>query len=93
MASEDSRKHLVEWPEPSSTFASWIHRIHLPNDLSETVVPKVLLPFHHLEYLFEALERLPLTAERYDVPVKERNDALAQENGRRDLVCQDVWTT
>ena len=82
MASEDSRKHLVERPETSSTFASWIHRIHLPNDLYETVVPKVLLAFHHLDYLFEAFERLPLATERYNVPIEERDDALTQEGGR-----------
>ena len=51
MASEDSRKHLVERAQPWSTFARWVHCIHLTNDLSETFVPQVLLASHHLDDL------------------------------------------
>jgi hypothetical protein len=90
MASEDSRKHLVERAKPRSTFTRWIHLIHPTNDLSETVVPQVLLAFHHLQDLLKARERLPLAAERYDVPLEKRDHALAKNRRRRDLKDQDI---
>jgi len=90
MASEDSLEHLVERPEPSSTFARWIHGIHPTNDLCETVVPQVLLTFHRLEDLLEARECHPLATERHDVPLKERNHTLTEDRSRRDLVNQDL---
>ena len=34
MASEDSCKHLVERPKPSSPLALWVHCVHLPEIIS-----------------------------------------------------------
>ena len=41
--------------------------------------------------LAEPLERLPLAAERHDVPLEEGDDLLAERASRRDLVDQDLW--
>jgi hypothetical protein len=93
MASEDSLEHFVEWPKPSSTFARWIHQIHLTNDLSETVVPQVLLALHHLDDLLKAHEGLPLATERYDVPFEVRDHTLTKNGRGRHLVDQDVFAS
>ena len=54
---------------------------------------KVLLADHHLDDLAKALERLSLAAERHDVPLEERNDRLAQRDGRGHFVHQDLRTS
>ena len=49
----------------------------------------VLTSLHRLENFAEPLERLLLTAERYDVPLEEGNDLLTEHARGRDLVDQD----
>lgn len=68
MASEDSRKHLVERSKSRSTFARWVHRVHLPNDLCKTVVPQVLLACRRLKNLpkaFRIVSRVQLNGTTY----------------------------
>jgi len=47
----------------------------------------------HLDDLPKPLERLNLAAERHDVPLEERNDALTHREGRGHLIDQDLWTS
>ena len=93
MASEDSRQHFFQRAFPRLPLAGRVHLVRQAHDPSEAFRVKMLLAAHHLDDLTKPLERLNLAAERHDVPLEERNDALAQREGRGHLVHQDLGTS